>query len=118
MQPRAASGWALSLFLGAAAGSLVAWLVWKIADRRLNATLESGGLALSSKIVEARGALLTEAQSAAGRIDQEISAAVERHVVPAVRQEVRAQLQAANITPAFIADLRAALSRARSLGLL
>lgn len=112
------ANWLLGLLLGAVAGSLVAVVVWRVADRRLRAALDEGGMALSARILGARGQLVSEAQLAALRVDQEVSAAVSRYVVPAVRTEVRSQLAAANVTPELVRDVRAALERLRRAGLL
>jgi len=108
----------LALLAGAAAGAAVGLLIWRRADTELRANFQSGGAQLATALQAGRGQVTALAAQGEAQVAAAVGTAIQQNVIPAVRTQVTAQLNAAGITPVLVADLKQAIALARTAGVI
>jgi 3-oxoacyl-[acyl-carrier-protein] synthase III len=104
--------------LGALGGLVVGLIVWRYADQQLRAEFAQGGDLLAASLSQGSTQLSAQAQAARTQALAAVGQAIQRDVVPAVRQQVDQSLRSSGITPQLISEVQTALATARRLGVL
>ena len=108
----------LPLALGGVAGILAGLVVWRVAARSVEKSLQKGAGELSEQFAAGRTEIREGTAAGVQAAEAAIRQAVQLQVRPAVIAQVATSLNSAGFTPEMLANVRRALDLARRAGVI